>query len=142
MSATKRKPLILVFNLFIDRANFVDKKSLRASFGLENKKISRIASYGDIKGDFLSKQLFENVLRNSKNFGGQNNARGHWFGHRCFIECVDNLKYNLTSFNPTRLPTRRKCKYVIFSKNILMFINISGPVFGSFGASKFYFILS
>jgi hypothetical protein len=55
MSATKRKPLILVFNLFIDRANFVDKKSLRASFGLENKKISRIASYGDIKGDFLSK---------------------------------------------------------------------------------------
>ncbi len=47
-----------------------------------------------------------------KIFGGQNNARWHWVRQCCFIECVDNFKYNLAIFNQTRLPTRQKSKYL------------------------------
>jgi hypothetical protein len=47
-----------VTNLFINWANVAVKKSWWASFGFENKNISRIASYNDIKWGIFNKNKF------------------------------------------------------------------------------------
>jgi hypothetical protein len=50
-------------NLFINRANIGDKTSWRAYFGFENKNISRITLFEDIKGAFAIQINFIKVLR-------------------------------------------------------------------------------
>jgi hypothetical protein len=45
-------------NLFIHRANIGDKKSWRAYFGLENKNMSKISLFKNIKGAFSIPKTF------------------------------------------------------------------------------------
>jgi hypothetical protein len=65
-------------NLFINRANIGDKKSWRAYFALENKNMSKIALFKDIKGAFsIQITFYKDSAGILKYLGGQKNARGH-----------------------------------------------------------------
>jgi hypothetical protein len=68
----------VVPNLFINRANIGDKKSWRAYFALENKNLSQIAFFKDIKGAFsIQITFYKGPAGILKYLGRQKNACGH-----------------------------------------------------------------
>ena len=75
---TPLTPRTAVPNLFINRANIGDKKSWRAFFALENKNMSKIALFKDIKGEFsIQITFYKDPVGILKYLGGQQNVLGH-----------------------------------------------------------------
>jgi hypothetical protein len=80
----------VVPNLFINRANIGDKTSWRAYFGFENKNISRIALFEDIKGAFAIQINIIKVLRAFQNtLVGKNIPAGTRLGSAALGECLN-----------------------------------------------------